>query len=70
MRWNSTVSPCAHTDKLSRHLAPECPEGVLDSLGDGQIDFRDFQFHDDLRRLLALDRGRHQRRIGQDRFHR
>src|SRR6476661_6920487 len=67
--WKSTVGMIhemeldriafAHTDKLSGHLTPECPEVVLDSLGDGQIHFRDFKLNDDLGGLTSLDGWRH-----------
>ena len=42
-----------HANKLSRHLAAKGPEGILDSLGDGEIHLRDLQFHDELCRLAC-----------------
>ena len=57
----------ADADELAGHVAAEGPEGVADAVGEPSLELPDFQMHDDLGRVIAMDRRRHVRRVGQDR---
>ena len=57
----------ADADEFARHMAAESPECVAHAVGKPPFDFPDLQMHDDLGRMIALDRRRNIWRIGQDR---
>ena len=51
---------------LPGHVAAECPERVAHAVGEPPLELPNFEMHDDLRRMVALDRRRNVGRVGQD----
>ena len=56
----------ADADELAGHMAAEGPEGVADAVGEPPFELPHFEMHDDLRRVVAMDRRRDVRRVGQN----
>ena len=56
----------ADADELARHLAAEGPEGIADAVGEPAFDSLHFEMHDHLGRVVAMDRRRHIRRVGEN----
>ncbi len=56
-----------HADEAAGHRAAEGPEGVADPFGDRHFLLDHLQLHDDLGRIVAVDRRRH---VGRTREHR
>ena len=55
----------ADADKTAGNIAAECPEDILDAIGQSFGKFLDFEVDDDFRRVLARNRRRHIRRFRQ-----
>ena len=56
----------AHPDELARHVAAKCPERVPHAVGKPPFQLPNLEMHDDLGRMVAVDRRGHVRRVGQD----
>ena len=52
---------------LPGHVSAEGPEGIAHAVGKPPLQLPDFEMHDDLGRVVAMDRRRHVRRVRQDR---
>ena len=57
----------ADANELAWHMAAESPERIADAVGKPPFELPDFQMHDDLGRVIALDRRRDIWRVGQNR---
>ena len=56
----------ADADELARNMAAESPEGVADPIGEPPFELPHFEMDHDLGRVVAMDRRRHIRRVGEN----
>src|SRR5690606_6849029 len=59
-----------YSNEAPGHRAAERPERVRHALGDFHVELDDFELDDDLRRIVAIRRGRHVRRARENGFDR
>ena len=52
-------------DELAGHVAAERPERVADAVGEPPLELPNFEMHDDLRRMVAINGRRDVGRVGQ-----
>ena len=57
----------ADADELAGHMAAEGPEGIAHAVGEPPFELPHFEMHDDLGRVVAMDRRRDVRRVGENR---